>query len=265
MRKGDDIAVQFPGLFVVHHNKPGSDVDHHRHPEHHLIIPLQGEATVHLEAESLNCGPGRMIYVAPDTLHAFSSGRDKGERLICMMDKKLWQKAEGPTVGSQVLPLQHLIRELLFYLLLNQMSRSTSALIDALVHALVDALEAGSGVIAAGMAHVESKTEHENVIRAMAYLRAYRAENIGMTAVAKAAGLSLRSLNRLFLDEVGLTPKQFVTAIRIEEAKDMLRGGKKSVTEVAFAVGYNSLSQFINTFRHVTGMIPSEFARGGKS
>lgn len=58
MQTGKDIAVKFPGLFLVHHNIPGSQAPHHEHPEHHLIIPLQGEISVEVEGKMLTCGPG---------------------------------------------------------------------------------------------------------------------------------------------------------------------------------------------------------------
>lgn len=84
MQRGKDIAAKFPGLFVVHHNIPGSVVPSHAHPEHHLIIPLQGEISVDLGNRVMSCGPGRMVYVSPNTEHSFRSAREKGERLICM-------------------------------------------------------------------------------------------------------------------------------------------------------------------------------------
>ena len=80
MQIGKDIAVKFPGLFLVHHNIPGSTAPHHEHPEHHLIIPLQGEISVEVLGKSLKCGPGRMVYIPPNTGHIFRSAPTKGNR-----------------------------------------------------------------------------------------------------------------------------------------------------------------------------------------
>jgi AraC-like DNA-binding protein len=55
-----------------------------------------------------------------------------------------------------------------------------------------------------------------------------------------------------------MTPKQVVTFHRIEKAKELLLQ-KQSVTDVAYEVGYASISQFISTFRSLTGKLPSEF------
>ena len=84
-----------------------------------------------------------------------------------------------------------------------------------------------------------------------------------MEAAAREAGLSLRSMNRLFAKEVGLSPRQALAICRTERAKELLASGRVSVTEAAFEVGYRSLSQFISVFRRLTGQLPSEFARLG--
>jgi transcriptional regulator GlxA family with amidase domain len=79
--------------------------------------------------------------------------------------------------------------------------------------------------------------------------------------IARKSGLSTRSFNRLFLTELAVTPKQAMTLYRVERAKQLLRQGKGSVTDIAFEVGYQSVSQFIATFRRHTGQLPSSLLR----
>jgi len=83
-----------------------------------------------------------------------------------------------------------------------------------------------------------------------------------MQSVAQEAGLSLRNLNRLFLEQVGLAPKQALTQYRVAAAKHRLLKGS-TVTDAALASGYKSLAQFITVFRRLTGQLPSEVARVG--
>jgi AraC-like DNA-binding protein len=72
--------------------------------------------------------------------------------------------------------------------------------------------------------------------------------------------MSTRNLSRLFMDELGLTPKQALSQYRVLRAQELLLAGC-GVTETAYEVGYASLSQFIALFRQVTGRLPSEFVR----
>lgn len=73
MRRGQDIAVRFSGLYLVHHNIPGKTVEWRAWPQHMLFIPLQGEITILLRSGSLVSGPGKMIYLPPKTSLAFQS------------------------------------------------------------------------------------------------------------------------------------------------------------------------------------------------
>lgn len=66
------------------------------------------------------------------------------------------------------------------------------------------------------------------------------------------------------LNELGLTPKQILISIRIEKAQELLEKSNMPVTDVAYEVGYSSLSQFIAAFRAQTGQLPSEAARFGR-
>lgn len=102
------------------------------------------------------------------------------------------------------------------------------------------------------------------VIRALDELRRSACGTLRMEAIAKRSGLSLRNLNRLFLLETGMSPKQFVTRVRVETAQRLLKGGRRTVTDVALEVGYGSVSQFIAAFRKITGQLPSEYGGRGK-
>jgi AraC-like DNA-binding protein len=65
----------------------------------------------------------------------------------------------------------------------------------------------------------------------------------------------------LFAGAFGETPHEFVTRRRIEEAKKLLLRDGDSVTEICFAVGYESLGSFSTRFRSLTGLSPASFRR----
>src|SRR5258706_14309589 len=80
MRVGQDIAVRFPGLYLVHHNIPGQKEDWHDWAQHVLFIPLQGQIEILLRSGSLLGGPGKMLYVPPNTSLHFQASEASGER-----------------------------------------------------------------------------------------------------------------------------------------------------------------------------------------
>lgn len=259
MKQGKDISARFPGLFLVHHNMPASVLSSHDHPEHHLIIPLQGEVSVGLADRSLTCGPGRMVYVPPHTDHSFRSAREKGERLICMIDGGYWKKADAGNFLSALLPASQLCKELLFYLLLNPRTNNSAALIDALVRTVAELLAGPRSDTPFAIDHAEGVVTRPEIRKAISIARDKFTSDLSVAELARLSGLSVRNLSRLFQVELGISPKQLLMSLRVEKAKEHLIGGM-TVTESAFAVGYNSLSQFIQSFRQVTGQIPSEYS-----
>jgi len=97
------------------------------------------------------------------------------------------------------------------------------------------------------------------VKKAVDYLsEQYTESQLKIGQVAKFSGLSLRNLNRLFVEELGLGPKEILIRLRLEEAKRILGSEGVSVTEASYKVGYQSLSRFIQAFRGLFGYLPSE-------
>ncbi|WP_394204148.1 helix-turn-helix domain-containing protein [Shewanella waksmanii] len=69
---------------------------------------------------------------------------------------------------------------------------------------------------------------------------------------------------RMFQLVYGVTPKHYLRDLRIEKAKRLIVKGMP-VTQVCFAVGYESLSTFSNVFKKSTGHSPSAYQRLHKS
>src|SRR5258705_12910308 len=119
MRVRQGIAVRFAGLYLVDHNILGKKVDWHDWAQHLLFIPLQGEIKILLRSGSLVGGPGKMLYVPPNTPLNFQAREALGERLVCLFDHKRWRAVTSfqcdPTRG----PAHQLFKKLLFYILLK--------------------------------------------------------------------------------------------------------------------------------------------------
>ncbi len=83
--------------------------------------------------------------------------------------------------------------------------------------------------------------------------------------LAAASGRSYHQLYRALQAEFGWSPSRFIRSVRVEYAAELLRQGKGSVTEVAYAVGFESLSYFGRAFRERFGANPGSFAAKGVS
>ena len=96
-------------------------------------------------------------------------------------------------------------------------------------------------------------------------LKALRADIPAVASVrelAAIAGLSRFHFIRQFKLAFGVTPMQFIENERMTRAQAMLLEGKRSVSEIAMALGYSEHSHFTRRFKAKTGVTPTEFARG---
>ncbi|MCG8582259.1 MAG: helix-turn-helix domain-containing protein [Bacteroidales bacterium] len=86
-------------------------------------------------------------------------------------------------------------------------------------------------------------------------------EQFGVSELASEVGMSRSNLLRRIQKEESCSASQFIRKIRLEEATKILQAEDKTVSEVAFMVGFNSTSYFIKCFREHFGYPPGEMGR----
>jgi transcriptional regulator GlxA family with amidase domain len=104
---------------------------------------------------------------------------------------------------------------------------------------------------------------HDSLLKALAEMEAAVEEPRSRQALAAAAGVTVRQLERLFRAQLGATMGETYLKIRLEQAERMLRTTGLSVTAVGLACGFASASHFARTFRSAYGQAPRDWARGG--
>ena len=97
------------------------------------------------------------------------------------------------------------------------------------------------------------------VTRARHFITANKRENLSLAAVAHAAGASVFHFCKVFRNSTGLKFTDYLARVRLEEAKTRLLNPNLRVSEVAFDVGFQSLTQFNRTFRRIVGQSPTEY------
>jgi AraC-like DNA-binding protein len=97
--------------------------------------------------------------------------------------------------------------------------------------------------------------------RALQWLRGHLAEPVRVGALAQMAGMSATSFHRHFRAITAMTPVQYQKQLRLHAARARLLASTESVTQVAFAVGYESPSQFSREYRRQYGQPPARDGR----
>jgi AraC-like DNA-binding protein/ligand-binding sensor protein len=97
------------------------------------------------------------------------------------------------------------------------------------------------------------------VRRAKDYIANHKSETIKLQQIARALNVSTFHFCRKFKRETGVTFVDYLNRIRIERAKILLHNRSLSVSEIAYEVGFQSLTHFNRTFRKLVCSSPTEY------
>lgn len=100
------------------------------------------------------------------------------------------------------------------------------------------------------------KLEIQNIIE---YMQQNYSNKLTNTNLAKQVNMSESHFIRLFKNETGTTPIEYLVKLRIEKAKKLLKSNKKNITEVSLLCGFNSSSHFSSSFLKHEKISPSDY------
>ncbi|HVM63234.1 MAG TPA: AraC family transcriptional regulator, partial [Acidimicrobiales bacterium] len=101
----------------------------------------------------------------------------------------------------------------------------------------------------------------EQIRPVLAYVDRHCREGITLDDVADLVHVSPSRVRHVFKDVTGVSFKEYVTAVRVAEAKRLLLGTELSVADVARSVSYTNLNQFYKVFSRSCGMSPGQYRR----
>ena len=101
--------------------------------------------------------------------------------------------------------------------------------------------------------------ESGRIWKARNFIDEHADEELSLTEVAKAVDTSANYFSEKFKEAVGINFVKYVARARYEKAATLLGNGSLRVSEIAFAAGFQSLSQFNRIFKKLSGKSPSEY------
>jgi AraC-like DNA-binding protein len=105
----------------------------------------------------------------------------------------------------------------------------------------------------------ERNAEPPVITRAKEFIKAHQAEDISLGQVAKAVNTSTFYFCKMFKKVTGINFTNYVSRTRIENAKNLLLNPNLRVSEIAYEVGFQSLTHFNRVFKKVIGQSPTEY------
>ena len=108
----------------------------------------------------------------------------------------------------------------------------------------------------------EDRAEPVEIWKARKFIEEHSNEELSLKKVAHAVNISVNYLSEKFKDVTGVNFVEYVARVRFEKACDLLENADRRISEIAFAVGFQSLSQFNRVFKKLTRKSPTQFREG---
>ncbi len=106
---------------------------------------------------------------------------------------------------------------------------------------------------------IKLRSDNDLVERIIRYMQENTFGNLTFADVCRFSAQSATNLKTIFKSVTGVGVMSYYRALKIEQAKRMLREGDGNITQIADRLGYTSVHYFSRYFKRTTGMTPSEY------
>ena len=240
------------------------------HEEVEILTVLSGEGTLHCDNEDNSMAEGDIMVISSNMLHSISSNSSVSYH--CMILDSDFCREAGVDTSKLRFALKINDSELKEHLLsaaelIHKYRELRHAPLLARIRArLLDAISILADRYSQPNADAETTKDagDSRIKKAIEYINDRATETLNLEDIADAVGISKYHLSREFKRLTGLTVFEFVIMLRLKMAKRLLREGY-SVSESAYASGFDNLSYFSRKFRTAQGVLPSEYAKAQRS
>lgn len=240
---------------LVYHAKLGAFYSEmHQHEKAQLIYAENGLLHLHIGAKKLFLPSWYCVWIPANTPHQiWSNSTGLYIRSILLNELPDQQQLLGK---ANVFPASNLLKEMIIYSEKWNGKEGQEWFTKEFFYVLQRLLPAEMGQSAYVCLPT---TTHEKLAQIIEHLQGHLQEKHNLTRVAKAFGFSNRTLTRLFSSHLGITFSAYMKMAKMIKALELLENGCTNVSQIAFQVGYDSLSTFSNNFLQTCGRRPIDF------
>lgn len=273
-----DMEPAFP-LAVLEYTVHGDADRMHWHDHFEIALVEEGRGSFLFGRRSLPAEPGDIFFIDNSQPHVALADPGSPMRLLLVLfrpellagpgcreldlgylapfrvDERTWSPrvCGGTTLAAQVAPVLHQLRAIH-----ERRDPAERHLADATLRtalALVNRVKGTAGAVRA------AADRREQIRPVLAYVDGHCRESITLDDVAELVHVSPSRVRHVFKDVTGVSFKEYVTQVRVAEAKRLLLSTDLSVAEIARAVSYTNLHQFYKVFYRSCAMSPGEYRR----
>ena len=262
-------------VFRLHYNREAENYPPHWHTGIEVIMPIENWYKVTVDNREYIMNPGDILFIGSCEMHSLEAP-PTGRRIIFQFNLSLLYNLKGLDTALFTLPSSVLLTE--------SNSPETHAQIKGLMDEIAEEYRSDNPLKEAAIyskliaiyvslyrnniygndrfSDVKSAKQHEYIDKFMsvcAYINEHYNQDLTLESVADVAGFSKFHFSRLFKKFSNITFYDYLCRKRIMEAEKLLLNPNLSVTEVAMATGFNSISTFNRVFKSIKKCSPTEY------
>lgn len=245
----DDIYVSQHELSVV--------VPQHTHTQGHILFVIKGVATMDVEKSAFYIPHGYFAWIPPHVSHRISFD-GKNVKLLNIYYPPTFSTS---TFYQQVrmFPIPSLLYHT-FEIVKDQTTVYTTSdwqyeLLSTMIHILPHITKGNLFPLRL------PTTNHPTTLKIVEAIQKNYNSQLTASDISEEVGLSVRTLSRYLRSELDVSFIQYLRTFRILMAIRQMVKNEESITNIAYNVGYESLTAFSNAFYKVTGFRPSHFLK----
>ncbi|MBO5953027.1 MAG: helix-turn-helix transcriptional regulator [Oscillospiraceae bacterium] len=251
--------------------KEGFNYPVHLHNAVELVLVKEGQTTATYGNKRIELRAGDIFVVFPNQIHGYEDS--PGVRGYCMgipMTPYLSGYQRLLEMKEPVDPVLHLADP--------EVSKLAELIVEAacvwkqLPHNIMESMHQGYILLIIGkllqlMPLTDSRPQDGDVVRLLLqYLNEHYHEPLSRRDVAKAIGYHESYISHIFSQALNLTLSEYLTVLRINDAKRLLTESRQSISQIAMSLGFGSIRSFNRTFSSKLHMNPTAYrASGGRS
>lgn len=254
----------------------------HMHDEYEIYYLIDGERYYFIENQIYHVKKGDLVFIGRNQIHkTVQYGDSSHERITVMLQEdylerflsltgelsasEFFRKNQG--VISLTLSERNLVLSLLNDIFSEMGNKSPGyhlMIMTKLANLFVFCQRLRNHGTDCRPDTLSSSVVHRKVSQVASYISDHYAEASSLETVADHFYMSKNYLSRIFKQVTGYTVNEYINANRIFHAKKLLKESDMSITRIAEAVGYESITYFEKVFRSQTSMSPLKYRKSKK-
>ncbi|MGQ9622744.1 MAG: helix-turn-helix domain-containing protein [Candidatus Caldatribacteriaceae bacterium] len=246
---------------------PSWQISPHRHAFHEIGLVKSGRCIITLDTTHHFFDSHEVFFFPSFVAHGFATDKFSGVEFVVIQFAHLEPPfvqalTNTPPIGRfKLLELEASIFLSLAYRLQRESVGNLpwnhlqcQALLEELVVLLLRSHERGSSPYL-------NADQQRLIEQALLIMQSKSHENLKIQKIAQELGLSPQHFRDLFRRYVGKSPKEYLTALKLQRSTCMLLHGEYTIADIALRLGFASVQQFSKAFRKKLGITPAKWRR----